>query len=123
VTPFNLLHHLWTKAVGTPYYEKREWAQLEALILDAYGGPPHKSVGPIREYRTALDLEAFDFVLDLFPASKLPMTPAGRLSVVQELADLARGREVDEEGNVVSEGRELTDKEKTVLVKILETLP
>jgi hypothetical protein len=41
-----LLHRLWTKAVGTAGYDKREWKQLEALLLpecavdgEAAGGP------------------------------------------------------------------------------------
>ena len=32
-TPFHLLHHLWTKAVGTPDYVKAEWVQLERCIV------------------------------------------------------------------------------------------
>lgn len=27
-----LLHHLWTLAVGTPGYDKREWVELELRI-------------------------------------------------------------------------------------------
>ena len=34
VTTFNLLHHLWTKAVGTSGYEKKEWQLLEARLLE-----------------------------------------------------------------------------------------
>ncbi len=29
----NLLHRLWTKAVGTPDYDKSEWKDLEGAIL------------------------------------------------------------------------------------------
>jgi hypothetical protein len=29
-----LLHKLWTKAVGTKGYDKKEWQQLEAILLD-----------------------------------------------------------------------------------------
>ena len=32
-----LLHVLWTKAVGTPDYDKREWKALEQAIEDAQG--------------------------------------------------------------------------------------
>lgn len=32
-TPFHLLHRLWTKAVGTPDYNKEEWRQMESCIL------------------------------------------------------------------------------------------
>ena len=32
-TPFHLLHHLWTKAVGTPDYVKAEWKELEKCIV------------------------------------------------------------------------------------------
>ena len=28
-----LLHDLWTKAVGTPGYSKREWQALEIVLL------------------------------------------------------------------------------------------
>jgi len=28
-----LMHRLWTRAVGTPEYNKREWQSLEAAIL------------------------------------------------------------------------------------------
>ena len=30
---FNLFHRLWTKAVGTPEYDKKEWQQLEREYL------------------------------------------------------------------------------------------
>ncbi len=30
-----LLHTLWSKSVGTPDYNKREWGRLEALIGNA----------------------------------------------------------------------------------------
>ena len=30
-----LLHALWTKAVGTPDYEKSQWLKLEAQIVSA----------------------------------------------------------------------------------------
>lgn len=30
---YHLLHRLWTKAVGTPGYDKREWKELEKLLL------------------------------------------------------------------------------------------
>ena len=33
LTPFNMLHRLWTKAVGTSDYDKREWKLLERAIL------------------------------------------------------------------------------------------
>ena len=29
-----LFHRLWSKSVGTPDYDKREWMQLEALVDD-----------------------------------------------------------------------------------------
>jgi hypothetical protein len=29
-----LFHTLWSKAVGTPEYNKREWQRLEQLILE-----------------------------------------------------------------------------------------
>lgn len=32
-TPFNLVHRLWTKAVGTKGYRKAEWMALERVIL------------------------------------------------------------------------------------------
>jgi hypothetical protein len=34
-----LLHTLWTKAVGTPTYNKKEWQELEAWLkrLDRRG--------------------------------------------------------------------------------------
>lgn len=32
--PFNLLHRLWTKAVGTDDYDKAEWAELEKFVLE-----------------------------------------------------------------------------------------
>ena len=31
---WHLLHRLWTKAVGTPGYDKREWLQLERVVLE-----------------------------------------------------------------------------------------
>lgn len=30
---YYLLHRLWTKAVGTPGYVKKEWQALEAALL------------------------------------------------------------------------------------------
>jgi hypothetical protein len=32
-TTWELLHHLWSKAVGTPEYDKKQWLTLEAIIL------------------------------------------------------------------------------------------
>lgn len=32
MTRHELLHHLWTKAVGTPGYVKSDWQRLEAEI-------------------------------------------------------------------------------------------
>lgn len=32
MTPFELLHHLWTKAVDAPNYDKDEWRELELMI-------------------------------------------------------------------------------------------
>jgi hypothetical protein len=29
---FRLFHILWTKAVGSPTYDKKEWLELEKLI-------------------------------------------------------------------------------------------
>ncbi len=35
-----LMHELWTKAVGTPGYDKQKWRALEAAIIDlARRGP------------------------------------------------------------------------------------
>jgi hypothetical protein len=28
------LHRLWTKAVGTPDYDKKEWQALEVVVMD-----------------------------------------------------------------------------------------
>jgi len=40
----DLFHRLWTKAVGTPGYDKRQWQDLnhaiETLALDGPGGSP-----------------------------------------------------------------------------------
>lgn len=33
MTPDHLLHHLWTKAVGTPGYVKAEWVEMERAIV------------------------------------------------------------------------------------------
>jgi hypothetical protein len=33
------LHNLWTKAVGQPNYNKREWAEFEAVISKATSKP------------------------------------------------------------------------------------
>jgi len=33
MTPFHLVHRLWTKAVGTPGYIKAEWMAMERMIL------------------------------------------------------------------------------------------
>lgn len=33
LTAFNLVHRLWTKAVGTPAYKKAEWRAMERMIL------------------------------------------------------------------------------------------
>ncbi len=38
VAPHGILHKLWTKAVGTDGYNKREWAELEALIYASRHG-------------------------------------------------------------------------------------
>ena len=35
-----LLHALWTKAVGTPGYDKREWAAFEDSLFKATGSKP-----------------------------------------------------------------------------------
>lgn len=42
MTPFELLHRLWTKAVGTPDYNKEDWKRLEAFVGAAYGWPKFK---------------------------------------------------------------------------------
>ncbi len=34
-SPHELLHRLWSKAVGTPLYVKAEWRRLEALLFPA----------------------------------------------------------------------------------------
>jgi len=33
VSVYHLLHRLWTKAVDTPGYDKREWQAMERVIL------------------------------------------------------------------------------------------
>lgn len=35
----NLLHRLWTKAVGTPDYDKSEWTELERMLVNAPAEP------------------------------------------------------------------------------------
>jgi hypothetical protein len=38
-----IFHTLWTKAVGTPGYSKREWQELEAII---FRNAPHGFMKP-----------------------------------------------------------------------------
>lgn len=42
MSPHDLLHTLWSKAVGTPGYDKSEWKQLESLLRDV-----DKPSGPV----------------------------------------------------------------------------
>lgn len=37
-----LFHRLWTKAVGTPDYDKKEWALLEEMFIKALAGVAQK---------------------------------------------------------------------------------
>ena len=41
----NLLHRLWTKAVGGKEYDKREWLALERLIWKEAGQVPAQAEG------------------------------------------------------------------------------
>ena len=50
-TPFHLLHHLWTKAVGTQGYVKEEWRQMEACILRLEALDKPNSEKPDEAYR------------------------------------------------------------------------
>ncbi len=40
-----LLHRLWTKAVGTPDYDKDEWHKMEALVRKAIKGCGEEALG------------------------------------------------------------------------------
>jgi len=35
-TPHHLFLRLWTKAVGTPYYNKKQWKKLELALLERW---------------------------------------------------------------------------------------
>ena len=53
MTPKNqLLHRLWTKAVGTEGYNKKQWQALEFVVsngrLPAYGEVPSEVVDAAR---------------------------------------------------------------------------
>lgn len=45
LTPDNLLHRLWTKAVGTPEYDKAEWMELERRLALAFFRAPGQASG------------------------------------------------------------------------------
>lgn len=42
---WGLLHRLWTKAVGTPGYDKKEWQELETVLNCAPAAPHVASIG------------------------------------------------------------------------------
>ena len=67
ISTHHLLHRLWTKAVGTPDYDKREWKELESRLIQGSRDPqprPGGSTWPQTNDEWDAQLKALDGKID-----------------------------------------------------------